>query len=77
MTRPPPVPRSPAQARQARRIAVVIALTMLAWIAVQVLGRTWGWEGRYALLADLAAMAAFIWALVSTWRLWRGQRPEG
>lgn len=66
-----------APARAARRIAVVIAATMLGWLAVQGLGGQLGWDARIALLADLAAMAAFIWALAMTWRLWRAAKAKG
>ncbi|MGR3343271.1 MAG: DUF5337 family protein [Paracoccaceae bacterium] len=30
--------------------------------------------GRYSLLFDLMALAGFIWALVVTYRIWRGRR---
>lgn len=74
--------RQDAEARTGRMVAIVIAVTMLAWLGVQLLGAKLGWEARYVFLADLAAMAAFIWALVVTWRLWRAkssgeQGPRG
>lgn len=65
------------EARAARRIAMVIIVTMLGWLAVQGLGGQLGWGARVALLADLAAMAAFIWALAMTWRLWRAAKAKG
>lgn len=64
-------------ARSARRIAAVIVATMLIWLAVQGLGGQLGWDARVAFLADLAAMAAFIWALAMTWRLWRAAKAKG
>lgn len=67
-----------ALARDARLVAVVIAATMMLWLGAQWLGGRAGWDSRYAFLFDLAALAAFIWALVATWRIWRrGQRPQG
>ena len=63
-----------AQARAARQVAVVIAATMILWIGGQWIGRDRGWEARYVFLFDFAAIAAFIWALVATWRIWRRQR---
>lgn len=66
--------RHDAEARTGRLVAIVIAVTMLAWLGVQWLGGQLGWEARYVFLADLAAIAAFIWALVVTWRLWRAKQ---
>ena len=57
--------------RDARMIAFVIAGTMLAWMAAQWLGGKMGLEARYVFLFDLAALAAFFWALVVTFQIWR------
>nr|WP_108851787.1 DUF5337 domain-containing protein [Defluviimonas aquaemixtae] len=64
-------------AREARLVAIVIAVTMLLWLGAQWLGRRAGWDASYAFLVDLAALAAFIWALVVTWRIWQRQRRQG
>lgn len=65
-------------AKEARLVAVVMALTMILWLGAQWLGGKAGWETRFVFLFDLAALAAFIWAMVVTWRIWRRQkRPEG
>ena len=67
-----------ALARDARLVAVVIAATALLWLGAQWLGGRAGWDTRYVFLFDLAALAAFIWALAATWRIWRRrQRPGG
>lgn len=58
-------------ARQMRLVAVVIALAVLCWLLVQALGREYGWAGEWVFLADLAAIAAFVWSLLVTWRIWR------
>lgn len=63
-----------SQARAARQVAVVIAATMILWLGAQWIGRDRGWEARYVFLIDFAAIAAFIGALVATWRIWRRQR---
>jgi len=63
-----------ALARQARLAAIVIASTMLLWFGLSYLGGQRGWDPRYALLLDFAALAAFFWALVVTWRVWRRGR---
>lgn len=56
---------------QMRLAAVVIAVTMLLWLAVQWLGGQYGWAAKWAFLADLAAIGAFVWSLLVTWRIWR------
>jgi len=61
---------------QARLAATVMAGTMLLWMAVQWLGGRLGWEARYVFLFDFAALAAFFWALVVTWRIWRSRRDN-
>jgi len=63
-------------ARAGRQVAVVIAVTMILWLGAQWLGGRMGWEARYVFLFDFAAIAAFIWALVATWRIWRRQQPS-
>lgn len=74
MKKPQPEPQN--LAREGRLVALVIAGTMLLWLAVQALGAKLGWEARYAFLADLAAIAGFIWALVVTWRIWQRQKAQ-
>lgn len=75
MTRPEPEDRS--LAREARMVALVIAATMLLWLGAQWLGGKEGWDARYVFLFDLAALAAFFWALVVTWRIWRRGHRQG
>ena len=65
-----------ALAAQARLVSVVIAVAVVLWLGAQALGGRFGWEARYAFLFDLAAGAAFVWALAVTWRIWR-QRRKG
>jgi hypothetical protein len=66
-----PEPDDKHLARQARLVAFVIAGTMIAWMALQWLGGQMGWETRFVFLFDLAALAAFFWALIVTYRIWR------
>ena len=61
-------------ARQARLVSVVLAVTMILWMGAQWLGGRIGLETRYAFLFDMAAMAAFLWALIVTARIWRARR---
>ncbi len=63
-------------ARKARMVAVVIAATMLLWIGAQWLGGTLGLEPRYVFLFDLAALAAFVWAMVVIYQIWRDKRQQ-
>ncbi|WP_434612501.1 DUF5337 domain-containing protein [Tabrizicola sp. M-4] len=69
-----PTPEEKAIARQARLVAFVIAGTMILWMGAQYLGGQMGWETRFVFLFDLAAMAAFFWALVVTYGIWRKRR---
>ena len=61
-------------AGQARLAAVVIAATMILWMGAQWLGGELGLPARYVFLFDLMALAAFLWALVVTWTIWRKRR---
>lgn len=69
-----PDPADVQRARQARLVAIVLAVTMVLWMGAQLLGGQLGLETRFAFLFDLAAIAAFVWALVVTYRIWRGRR---
>ncbi|GAB1363378.1 hypothetical protein MASR1M32_26140 [Rhodobacter sp.] len=69
-----PGPQEMRNARSARTVAVVLAVTMLLWMGAQVMGGEMGWNARYAFLFDLAALAAFFWALVVTYQIWRARR---
>ncbi len=74
MPRPAPSPRELALARQSRLASLVIAGAMVLWLGGQAAGGYFGWEARFAFLFDLAALAAFIFALVLTYRVWRARR---
>lgn len=72
-------PRKPTEAeaafaRQMRVVALVIALATVLWLVLGEVGRQYGWEARYAFLIDLAALAAYVWALINAWLLWRKRR---
>ena len=61
-----------AIAAKGRHISLVIAGTMLAWLALTlIIGPAIGIPGRYALLFDFAALAGMIYALVNILQLWR------
>ena len=63
-------------AGQARLVAIVIAATMVLWMGGQFLGASLGWPPRFVFLFDLAALAAFFWALVVTYRIWRARQSN-
>ncbi len=65
-----------ALARQGRLVALVIAATVILWLAAQWLGGWLGLPVRYVFLFDLAALAGFVWALFATWQIWRRRREE-
>ncbi|MGP9804537.1 DUF5337 domain-containing protein [Paracoccus sp. NSM] len=58
-------------AQQMRLVGIVIAVTMVAWLGMQLLGREFDLAARWAFLVDLAAIGAFVWSLLVTWRIWR------
>ena len=63
-------------ARQARVVSLVIAGTMIFWMAAQWLGGKLGLPDRYVFLFDLFALAGFAWALIVTWQIWRRGRTN-
>lgn len=62
--------------RKARIAAIVIFVTMLAWMGASWVGGQIGLPTRYAFLFDLAALAAFFWALVVLLQVWRARRHK-
>ena len=62
------------RARQARLVGIVLAVTMVLWMGAQWLGGQLGLETRFVFLFDLAAIAAFVWAMVVTYQIWLGRR---
>ncbi len=62
------------RAAQTRTVGIVLAGTMILWMGAQWLGGRLGWETRFVFLFDLAAIAAFLWALVVTYQIWRGRQ---
>ena len=66
-----------ALARQARVVSIVIAATMILWMAAQWIGGELGLPDRYVFLFDLFALAGFLWALIVTWQIWKKRRGDG
>ena len=69
-----PDPAEIKRAAQARLVAIVLAATMVLWMGAQWLGGQLGWETRLVFLFDFAALAAFLWAMVVTYQIWRGRQ---
>ncbi len=62
--------------KQARIASIVILLTFPLWMGASWLGGQMGWEARFAILFDLAALAAFFWALVVLVQVWRKRQQD-
>ncbi len=69
-------PKEHANARDARLIAIVLVVTMGLWLLLQLIGEAMAWQTRFAFLFDFAALAAFVWAMVATWRIWRRRAAD-
>jgi hypothetical protein len=74
MPDPRPDPVDLARARQMRLVGIVLLATVVVWMGAQWLGGQLGWETRFVFLFDFAALAAFLWALVVTYQIWRGRQ---
>jgi hypothetical protein len=66
--------RDIGRARTARRVALVLCAAMALWLGLQWVGGHYGWAARWAFLFDLAALAAFLWAMIVTLGLWRARK---
>jgi len=60
----------PASA-QIRIASIVIIVTMALWMGLSYIGGLIELEARFAFLFDLAALAAFLWALIVLFNAWR------
>ncbi len=69
-----PAPQDDGTSRLARKAGIVMAVTMILWMGLQVIGGEMGWPVRYTRLFDLAALAGFIWSLAVTYQIWRKRR---
>lgn len=61
-------------AKKTRFVALVIAVSMCLWIGAQWIGSKLGMDTRYAVLLDLLALAAFLWALIVIYQIWRARQ---
>jgi hypothetical protein len=65
-----------ALAKKGQTVGLVIALTMVLWLIANLAGPQLGLPGRYALLFDFAALAAFFWAMVVVWQMWQARKAD-
>lgn len=70
---PPPTPQKDDRA-QVKLVSVVLVVTMGAWLLLQMIGGQYGWPAKYTFLIDLAALAGFAFALITTYRIWRNRQ---
>ncbi|RPE71091.1 hypothetical protein EDD53_0204 [Pacificibacter maritimus] len=61
-------------AKKTRLVSLVIAGAMILWIGAQWIGSLLGIDTRYAVLFDLLALAAFAWAFVVIYQIWRARQ---
>lgn len=52
-------------------VAVLAVTAALIWLAFGRAGGHYSWAAQSAFLFDFAAIAAFVWSLPVTWRIWR------
>ena len=65
-------------ARKGRHVALVIAGAAGLWLLLQVAAPAVGLTDRYLLLFDFAALAAFVYAGVNIFKIWRlRQKNQG
>ena len=63
-------------ARKGQMVGLVIAITMVLWLAAQLLGPMLGLPGRFVFLFDFAALAALFWAMVVIFQMWQARQQE-
>ena len=63
-------------ARKARMVGIVIAATMVLWLAAQWIGGKMELPARFVFLFDLAAIAAFVWSFVVIYQIWRARQQD-
>jgi len=61
---------------QARMASIVVLVTMVGWMIISWFGGKMGLPVRFAFLADLFALAAFAWAGIVLFRIWRSRQSD-
>lgn len=61
----------PVRRRQIRLATIVLIVAFVLWILLGAVGGRLGLDPRYAILSDLACIAALIWSTIVLIRAWR------
>jgi hypothetical protein len=61
---------------QTRLASIVILVTAISWLGISHIGGVYGWPPKFAILMDFAALAAFGWAIIVLFRVWRKSRED-
>ena len=64
-------PAPDARQRGIRQAAIVICVTIVAWMGASWIGGQMGLPVRWAFLIDLLALGAFAYALILVYWAWR------
>jgi hypothetical protein len=67
-------PRPKDDGSQVRLVSIVLVVTMGGWLLLQMIGGEYDWPPRLTFLFDLMALAGFVFALITTYRIWRHRR---
>ncbi|MCP5074370.1 MAG: DUF5337 domain-containing protein [Rhodobacteraceae bacterium] len=62
--------------KQARIAAIVICSTVVLWLGANWLIVQIGLPTRYGFLLDFTALAAFVWALIVLFWVWRSSQQS-
>lgn len=63
-------------ARKGRKVALVIAVTGVFWVAATFIGGKMGLDMRMRALFDLIALAGFILAIAMIYQIWRARQND-
>ncbi|MDX1784678.1 MAG: DUF5337 domain-containing protein [Roseovarius sp.] len=61
---------------QGRRAALVIAGTAVLWVLATFIGGRMGLSPHMLVMADMAALGGFIWALWMVFNIWRSRQDN-
>ena len=60
--------------RRSRRVAIVIVVSVVVFVAGEGLGTALDLPGRWMALFELAVLAVMVWAIWETVAIWRARR---
>ena len=72
MAQPPKTPKD--DRGQVKLVSIVLVVTMGGWLLAQMIGDQYGWPPKFIFLFDLMALAGFLFALITTYRIWRNRQ---